>query len=845
MRLPVAARLALRELRGGLRGFGIFLTCLALGVAAITAVGTVRSAIEAGLTDQAAVILGGDAEMEFAYRFADEAERTWMRENATGVSEIVDFRSMAAFDPENSETERTLVQVKAVDDAYPLLGELTLEGGGDLHEALETTDDLPGIIAESILIDRLGLEMGDTLRLGTKEFRLNGQILREPDAATGGVTLGPRVMVKLADLEDSGLLADGSLFESSYRLTFQVDANLDTLSSAARAEFEETGMQWRDRRNGTPGVSRFVDRLGSFLILIGLAGLAVGGVGVSSAVRAYLDRKTETIATLKTLGATGRTVFATYFIQIGILSAIGITIGLVAGSAVPILSAPLFRDLLPFPTDFGVFPGVLAEAAIYGALTALIFTLWPLARSREIRAAELFRDQSFGVRSFPRPVFILATGALVAVLVAIATAFSGAERLTLTSAAGIIGALLLLLGASHLLRLLTKRLAASRAFHGKPPLRWALASVGRSSADTSSVVLSLGLGLAVMAAIGQIDANLRNVIQTDLPERAPAYFVVDIQNDQLDGFLDTSNAYSGVEDIDTAPMLRGVITRINDRPAREVAGNHWTLRGDRGLTYAAQPGPNMTITEGEWWPEDYDGPPLMSFAEEEAQELGVTIGDTITVNVLGRDITATISNLRDVQFDTMGINFVMLINPAAVAGAPHTHIATIYADQESEAPLIRELADLYPNITAVRVRDAIARVAEALESIGAATRWGASATLLTGLIVLIGAAAAGERARVFEAAVLKTLGASRRRILTSFALRSAFVGLAAGTVAMAAGAIAGWWVMTSVMDAEFTFEPVSALIIIIGGALTSLLAGLMFALRPLAARPAGVLRSRD
>jgi putative ABC transport system permease protein len=562
-------------------------------------------------------------------------------------------------------------------------------------------------------------------------------------------------------------------------------------------------------------------------------------------VRAYLEGKTETIATLKTLGATGGTVFAIYLVQIGLLALVGIAIGLLIGAGVPLLAAPLIVARLPVPAEFGIYPGPLAEAALYGGLTELIFTIWPLGRARDIRAAELFRDLTAARRGLPRPVYLALTAALTAALVAIATALSGATRLALFTAGGVIGALIVLAGAALALRRLARALGRSRLTRGRPALRWALGALGGPSSETGSVVLSLGLGLTVLAAIGQIDTNLRGLITNDLPERAPAYFFVDIQDDQLDGFLEGSRAEPGVGEVRTAPMLRGIITRINGRPASEVAGGHWVLEGDRGVTYAATPPEGTVITAGEWWPEDYSGPPLVSFAAEEGAELGLALGDEITVNVLGRDLPLTVASFREVSFENMGINFIMIVNPAALSGAPHTHIATVYADAAAEAPLLRRLASAYPNITAVRVREAIDRVAEALEGIGAAARWGAAVTLLTGLIVLVGAAAAGERRRVYESAVLKTLGATRGRILRSFALRSALIGTAAGLVAIAAGAAGGWWVTTDVMDASYRFEPVSALAIVAGGALASLLAGLVFALRPLAARPAQVLRSRE
>ncbi len=407
--LPVSVRIALRELRGGVDGFRIFLACLALGVAAIAAVGTVRGAITEGLTREAAAILGGDAEVKFTYRFASAEERAWMEGVATEVSEIVDFRSMVTLARDGAEPERALVQVKAVDGGYPLYGVAELADGEPLAAALAGGDGLPGLVAQRILIDRLDLEIGEVLRLGTTDFRLTGELVVEPDGAAAGFGLGPRVIVELEALAESGLLAEGSLFDSSYRLRLPPETDLGAVEAEGRGLFGETGLQWRDRRDGAPGVSAFVDRLGAFLVLLGLAGLAVGGVGVSAAVRAYLDGKTATIATLKTLGATGGTIFAAYLVQIGLLSLLGIAIGLVLGTGVPLLVAPLIEARLPVPAEFGIVPGALAEAALYGALTALIFTIWPLARARDIRAAELFRDGSGGMRRWPRPVYIAAT----------------------------------------------------------------------------------------------------------------------------------------------------------------------------------------------------------------------------------------------------------------------------------------------------------------------------------------------------------------------------------------------------------------------------------------------------
>ncbi|MBN9886170.1 ABC transporter permease [Salipiger abyssi] len=841
MSLRIAARFARRELRGGLRGFRIFLACLALGVAAIAGVGSVRSAIQAGLADQGAILLGGDAQAKFTYRFADDEERAWLESISTAVSEVTDFRSMAVVDGADGP-ERGLTQVKSVDDAYPLLGQMQLDPPMPLAQALDGAEH-PGAVMAPVLADRLGLSPGDTFRLGTQPFTLSAVIVTEPDDAGDGFGLGPRTLMRTADLEGSGLLAPGSLFETEYRLLVPEGSDMDALKAQAETQFEGTGVRWRDARNGAPGIARFVDRLGGFLVLVGLSGLAVGGIGVSAAVRAYLARKTSVIATLRTLGASRRVIFLTYFIQIGALSLVGIALGLILGAAIPVLFSPIIAASLPIPVIFTLYPEPLAEAAIYGVLTALLFTLWPLARTEEVRAAALFRDALDSARALPAARYVIATLLLLALLVAVAALFSGDPRITLWTAGGILCALVILAVAATGIRALARR--ATPAARGRPVWRWALGAIGGPRETAASVVLSLGLGLSVLAAIGQIDGNLRASISRDLPEVAPSYFFVDIQPDQIDGYLARLEDDPAVSRVDTAPMLRGVITQINGRNAQEVAGDHWVVRGDRGITYAAEPDSRTIVTEGEWWPEDYDGPPQISFAREEAEEIGLKLGDEITFNVLGRDITATITSFRDVDFSTAGIGFVMTLNPAALQGAPHTFISTVYAEPEAEAQILRDLAGAYPNITAIRVRDAIDRVSVLLEGIAGAIRWGAAATLLTGFLVLIGAAAAGEGARTYEAAVLKTLGASRARILQSFALRSALLGAAAGVVALGAGILGGWAVSTFLMETEFGVIWSSALGIIAGGVLATLLAGLGFARRPLSARPARVLRARE
>lgn len=835
--MSLAWRIARRELRGGLRGFWVFLACLTLGVAAIAAIGTVRGAIEGGLSEQGAVILGGDVEMQLTYRFAEPEERAWF-EAQGDVSEIVDFRSMLA-----AGEERALTQVKGVDGAYPLYGAVALMPQMELSVALAGQGGVPGAVVDPVLLARLGLDVGDRVKLGAADFVVMAALERMPDSAGAGFTLGPPTMVATAALLGANLVTPGTLFETEYRIRVAEEVSLEALEDEASRVLEGTGFRWRDKRNGAPGISRFVERLSAFLVLVGLTGLAVGGVGVSAAVRAYLAGKTEVIATLRSLGASGSLVFRVYLLQVGALAALGIAMGLALGGVVPMLLGPVIEARLPVPVDLAIRARPLLEAALYGGLAAALFTLWPLAQAEHIRAAALFRDASQGLSGWPRPVWIVVCAGILAVLVGLAAWLSGLAMLTFWAAGGIMAAFLLLVLAAMGVRVLARW--ASRRLRGARTLRFALGAIGGPGREAQAVVVSLGLGLSVLAAVGQIDWNLRNAIAGDLPEVAPSYFIVDVQPDQLAPLKASLEARPSVSKVESAPMLRGVITQINGQPALEVAGDHWVVRGDRGLTYADALPEGTKITAGQWWGEGYAGPPQISFAAEEAGELGLELGDSLTVNVLGRDIEAQITSFREVDFSSGGLGFVLSMNSAALQGAPHTHIATIYAEEADEGAILRDMAKAYPNITAIRVRDAIARVSEVLEGIAAAITYGALATLLTGGIVLIGTAAAGEKARVYEGAILKTLGASRAAVLGNFALRSALLGLTAGVIALLAGIAAGWAVSVFVMETEFQVAIGSALTIIAGGLVATLITGLMFAWRPLATRPARVLRARE
>ncbi len=851
-RWRMAARFAWRDLRGGLGNFRVFLLALALGVAGLAAVGSLVSGLRAGLETRGAELLGGDIEVEFANRYAEPEEIEAMR-GFGRVSETLDMRSNARVLDESGVRDAAVIQLKAVDDNYPLIGEVVLDPPMILADALAAdADGRFGAVAERALMTRLDLEVGDTVRWGELEFELRAELVREPDRAVSGLTFGPRLMLSTEAVSPAGMAVDGTIFETEYRVLLPEGVDVREARTALQEALPGRGQRISDKRNGAPGVERGVGQIGGFLTLVGLAALAVGGVGVGGSVRAYLDKKTEAIATLKTLGSDGATVMRVYLIQIAILTALGVFIGLALGAGLVLVLAPIFADRFPVEAEIGLYAAPLLEAALYGALTAFLFSLWPLARAKEIRAAGLFRDSVSPTAALPRPAYIVATGAIALLLAGAAVYFAENRWLAQGFVGGVAAIFLVLMAAAAGVSALARRLARGRLGRVGPAFRLALSSLGGSRSETRSAVLALGLGLTTLTAIGLVDANLRRFVTEQLPTSAADYFVLDIVKEDGDRFREEIGGLDGVAQIDMLPMMRGFITDLDGVPveewieARNLEGRDvpWPLRGDRAASYSAEPPENHSVVAGEWFAPDHQGEPVLSFGAEQAALLELDVGDTVTVNLLGRSISGRIVALHDVDFRRGGIQMIMIFNPAALGAAPHTYLATVYGQESVGGDYLRAIANGFPSATAVPTKEIIERLASAVTDIADAARYGALATLLTGLVVLAGAAAAGQQARIYESSIMKTMGAERGALISALTFRSALMGLAAGLVALVAGTIAAWAVVTFVFFETFVFDLGVALTILGFGLAATLLAGAAFAYGPLSARPARVLRAR-
>lgn len=838
MSLPLAFRLARRELRGGIKGFRFFILSLALGVAAVAGVGSLSSALVEGLLQDGRKLLGGDVELRLTHRDAGAEELAYLQKSG-GLSRVVELRTMAR---PGGGAQRTLVELKGVDDPYPLFGQLTVQSGVASKNLLAARDGHPGALAEDTLLHRLGLKLGDSIIVGEQTFRISGVIDREPDRGAEAFILGPRLLVAAEHLAGTGLLREGALIRYRYRLALPPGVDIDAWTADLKSAFPTAGWRIRDMRNGAPGLKRFVDRMRLFLTLVGLTALLVGGVGVANAVKSYLDSKTGVIATLKCLGAPAGLIFQVYLIQVMALSLAGIALALAVGALAPIVLAGLLADYLPFEARAGIYWRPLLLAAAFGLLTALAFAMWPLARAREVPGRALFRDLAAPQGGRPKAIFIVAGGVTLALLAGLAIASAAEPNFAIWFVAGAIAAFLLFTGAGLAIMDIAKKLPRP----ANTALRMAVANLHRPGAPTLSITLSFGLGLSVLVAVATLDGNLNRQISERLPEQAPAFFFIDIPPEHAERFEAVARAVKGVGEVDKVPSLRGRVVKLRGQDidlAKIGPHSAWVLHGDRALTYLAKPPEGAEIVAGEWWPADYAGPPLVSFGAHAAEGLGLAVGDHITVNVLGREIEARIANLRRIDWTSLGINFVIVFAPGALDGAPHTFIATAKAERAAELPLQTAVIDAFPSVTAIRIRDALAAVNTILGNIAVAVRATALVALTAGIVVLAGALAANHRRRVYDSVILKVLGATRARILAIHLAEYAVLGLVVTVLAVLVGTLAAYLTVTEVMNAEWIWLPLTALSTALVGIVVTLVLGLAGTWLALRHRPAPLLRN--
>ena len=809
LKLSLALSIALRELRAGAGRLSIFVLCIALGVAAVAAIGSLSASFDEALARQGRLLIGGDLSFELIHRQADSAERAAL-ESLGEVSESASFRAMAR----SAEGKSALVEVKAVDNAYPLYGDVSI-----------TRAERPGpvwrdpdvVLVERTLLDRLNLDIGSKIAIGDATVTIGGILGEQPDRLADRLAYGPKLLMFRDTLAHTGLVQPGSLIRWTYRVKIPEARSADKeflveTRNNVEKQFPQSGFAIHDWTDPAPSLRRDADRFTQFISFVGLTALLLGGIGVGNAIRSYMAKKREVIATFKCLGATSRLVLLVYLIQALLLATVGIAIGLLIGALTPALLAALYADALPITLAIEPHPMPLIAAALAGLLTMVLFVLWPLGRAASVSPAVLMRAHLSEERE--RSPWPYAVGSAVAGIALFALAIAGSEERAITASisAGIVLAFLLLTGFG----LLVQRLAA-KLRRAKPiSLALAIASIGGPGSLARAIAVSLGLGLGLLVATALIYRALLKEIEGNIEADAPAYYFVDVEESDISKFGDTVKAIVPDAKLDDAPMLRGRIVALKGVPAEKVEADpdaRWVLSGDRGLTYTDAVPPASTLVEGTWWPKDYSGSPLVSFDAELAKGLGLKLGDTITVNILGRNVDAKIASLRKIDWESLAINFVMVFSPNTLAGAPHRALTTLElpkgTDPALEGKVIQALSERFPLVTAVKVGDIVAAAKELLTKVMTAIKATAGVTLLIGAAVLAGAVAAGQQQRKYLAVLYKTLGATRWRIVSAELLEFGLLGLATALLSVLIATITAWALCKWAFDVTFVFSPLA------------------------------------
>ncbi|MGE4314064.1 MAG: ABC transporter permease [Pseudobdellovibrionaceae bacterium] len=811
-KIALPFRLAFRELRGSRRGFGIFLTCLILGVTMLTSVRMSADIMLGALEKDAQAILGGDLKFTQKYKpLPDSLYQSLKERGITETAEQIQTRAMLRTD-QDAAGEAVLVELKAITENYPLYGTLQVadEQGNDLTSPAQKLyqSAAPLIYLDQGLVDQLSLHMGQKLYVGQSAFEYAGTIIREPDALSGGrPALAPRVIISIPATEEAGLLGYGSM--SDYILLTKTASphSADAVLEELKTLYPEQAWDMRSTKKASSQMERLINRLVLFLTMLGLTALLVGGVGIGNAVKAFMDTRIKTIATFKCLGASTRLIFVTYLFQILLVASFGILLSMILSSTIAAIIVPLLNLALPFQTEFLIRPSSLIYGAVFGYLTVILFTLIPLGRACATRAADLFREDAQIQTIKPDRTLILGCG--VAALALLNTALFGSpdKFFALGFTATAAGVLLFFYLMGYALRFVTR-------FIPKPKntaLNLARLAVIRPGSPAAQVTLSLGLGLTVLVALAQIETNFTRNLTRGMNDTAPSFFFLDIQKDQKDDFASAVTQTAGAEDLLFSPNIRGRIVAVNGGDPESALvdpDERWLLNNDRGLTYTDTLPENSNILEGAWWNENHPvTKPSLSVVEDVRDAFDVHVGDTISVNILGRVIEAEIVNVRSVNWMNYTINFALTFAPGSgLEDAPFNYLATVRVPPSEEARLQRDLAAKFPNVTIVRLRTVLEEFANVMGKVGIAVRISAGLALVTGVLVLAGAISATREQRIRDSVIMKVLGARRPTLRNAYLFEYLYLGLATALAAGLIGTVCAWAMITQILDLSWEFQ---------------------------------------
>ena len=876
--------MAWREARASWPRFVFFFICIAIGVGAIVGVGLFATNVEDVILRDARSLLGGDLEISSRRQLSDSGHRILDSLSSRGIaiSNVSQLAAMAADHDQKSETDQAmlatqLVELKAVDEFYPFYGTVEVDPPGPLSRLLATQNvecsQAPcygAIVQESLLIS-LGLERGREIKIGQALFKVTAILLKEPDRVASAFSLGPRVMISREGLAAAELVKRGSRIRERYLLRVPDTLAIPPLLGELRGRFGQEGVRVSTYKDAQPRIRRFLDQLSTYLGLIGLTVLFVGGIGVACTIQGFLSQKMTSIAILKTVGADATVIMQTYLFQSVMMGAIGSLLGAGLGIGVQFLLPILLKGLLPSSLVFHLSLIPILKGISLGLVSTTVFTLWPLLTVRHVPPALVLRreiDQSHSlgpsasllrrtqdlIKGLVRDRLRLATGLAIGIgMTALATWQARSLTLGLFFVAAFVVALLLLMIAARLLLRLTTMISRPHSFM----TRNALSNLRRPGNFTVSMTVAIGIGVMVIVSIAVIKNSLLSALGERIPTNAPSFFFIDIQPDQRDTFESLLQQWVDQSDYQLTPVVRSRLSAIDgqviDPEAHKGKRYGWYFTREYVLTALADLPKDNVIAKGQWWDptllrsspaqQDLNGEDIrVSIEDEAAKHLGLDMDSTVEFDVQGAPLMAKVQSTRKVDWGSFSTNFFMILSPHALDGAPMTYIATARVSKDQEVPLQQALVASLPNVTAINVGDVLQNVATLLQQLAWAIQGIALLCIGNGAIVMTAALSTTRYRRVYEAAILKALGGTRHVIAQSLAIEFGILGGFSGLIGVTLASILSWAVLHFFLDLEWTIQPILLATSLFFTILLTLTIGFLNTYRLLRFPPLAVLR---
>ncbi len=830
-------RMAWRETRAAWRHVLVCLVSIAVGVAALVGVASFAASLDRTLGREAKALLGGDVELRTT-RPLEAAARAALERLRDRGAEVTAVRELVGMARDGRRGATLLVELKAVEAAYPFYGRLETVPARPLRALLGEQ----GAVVEETLLRRLGLAVGDPLLIGAARFTITGVLRKEPDRPAGAFTLGPRVLIGADALDRTGLVQFGSRVRhrTLVRLPDALDARA-TRAALAR-DLPDPAIRVTSFDEAQPGLRRFFAQLTTYLGLVGLVSLLVGGIGVAASARTFIERKRSTIAILKCVGAEGRQLLATYLTQALALGALGSVIGATLGIAVQALLVPLLAGFVPFELEARLAPWAVARGLGLGILVTLLCVLWPLRQVRAIPPALVLRQPVDATPTrAPRP-WLAALG-VASGLAALALWQADSPKVGGIFVGASLVAVALLVGIARGVTRLARRL---------PRLRWlawrhGLAGLHRPGGQTVGLIVSLGVGVMLVVTVALLERSIGAHIDLERRREAPSFFFVDIQPDQAEAFVRTVSDVAAGTTPALTPVVRARLVAINGRPVgRDRAQGQddaWRFTREYVLTFAAAPPPANVLTRGRWWTDaDAAARPRVSVEDEAARSFGVDVGGTLTFDVQGVRVEGEVMSLRRVDWHSLSANFFVVFSQGALDGAPLSYLATARVPPAADAAVQDAVVRAFPNVTAVPVREVLERVGDVMERIAIAVRVVALFVIGAGLVVMASALSATRYQRLYESAVLRTLGASRAVVARAFAVEYGCLGAAGGGGGTLLAGLLAWIVLRFVLEVPWTFQPAALALGVAVPAALALAVGFLGTFRLLGQKPLPLLR---